>query len=114
MNNFEILPSNFVGMTVSQAARHHGLKLGLSDDLYGQANHAVNPAARAIYQMGNQWLREQYGGLDNLSMADFVWKYAANNLELTLMENIEENKFIMVLVTPFWEEFTPSSERPEK
>ena len=100
-DNFDTCTSKFAGMTVPQAARYHLLKLGLCDDLYGQVNHGINPSVRAVEYMRKQWLSDQHGGLDNLSMADSIRKYAANNPEITILQNIEESRYVVVLVTPF-------------
>lgn len=43
-------------MTAAQAAKHHVVKMDLSDDKRGKANHAINPTLRAISYMREQWL----------------------------------------------------------
>lgn len=91
----------YAEMTVPQAGRHHVLKLGLCDDLYRQANHGINPSARAIQHIRKQWLSEHHGGLDNLSMADSINRYAANNPDVTILQSIDETRFSAVLVTLF-------------
>ena len=37
-------------MTAYQAGRFHVLKMGLGDDVMGQANHALNPSSETIYK----------------------------------------------------------------
>ena len=88
-------------MTANQAGRFHVLKMGLVDDIMGQANHALNPSPRCVTHMRQEWLKAEHGGLDNLSMADCIKKYVENNPDVTILEDITEGQFIAVLVTSF-------------
>lgn len=88
-------------MTAPQAARFHLEKLAMGDDLFRQANHAVNPSPRSIRYMRDRWLKTEHGGLDNLSMAEAIRKYATDNPEVTLIEDINEDQLCAVLVTAF-------------
>lgn len=75
--------------------------MALCDDLFRQANHAVNPSPRSISNMREFWLKSEHGGLNNLSMAESTRKYATDNPEVTLIEDINEDQFCAVLVTAF-------------
>lgn len=66
-------------MTTARATRFNLLKMGLCDDLCGQANHSINPSPKSIDYMRQDWLQKEHGGLNDLSMMDSIKNYAKDN-----------------------------------
>lgn len=91
----------FTGMTPAQAYRHHILKMDLSDDLYDQANKSINPSPKSVEYMWTVWRQSEHGGLNTPSMFEAIRKYADDHPELILRSNHENDKFCVILVTPF-------------
>ena len=89
------------GMTTAQAARHHIMKMGLSADLHGLANTPINPSSKSIDLMGRTWLQNEHGGLNDISMIDFLKKYARDIPNLTIEVEAYGDSYWVVLVTPF-------------
>lgn len=90
-------------MTTAQATRHHKLKMGLTEDLCGQAwqaNKAVNPPPSAVDYLRKQWIKTERGRLNDLSMFESIRKYANENPHLTLKVQHDGDKYSVVLVTP--------------
>lgn len=90
----------FTGMTPGQAYRHHLLKMDLTDNLYNQANKSINPSPESIEYMWTVWRHSEHGGLNTPLMFDAIRKYA-DHPELILESGHENDKFSVVLVTPF-------------
>ncbi|XP_050705451.1 uncharacterized protein LOC126990841 isoform X6 [Eriocheir sinensis] len=88
------------GMTPGQAYRHHLLKMDLTEDLYDQANKSINPSPKSIEYMWTAWRQSEHGGLNTPSMFDAIKKYA-DHPELILESRYANDKFSVVLVTPF-------------
>ncbi|XP_064117882.1 LOW QUALITY PROTEIN: uncharacterized protein LOC135223348 [Macrobrachium nipponense] len=95
------LGSREQSMTTAMAHRHHLMKLDLVDDLRGQANKSVNPSLKSVEYMRTQWVKEQHGGLNTLSMFNAIHKYAADNPEVQIKVEHNDERFCVVLVTPF-------------
>lgn len=74
----------FAGLTTAQAHRHHLMKMDLSNDIQGQANHAINPSPFSIAYMRRKWIGREFGGLNSPSMFEAKEKYAKGNPEVTL------------------------------
>ena len=74
--------------------------MDICDDLFGQANHAVNPSTRAIRYIRDTWMQREHGQLNGKSMFDAIRKYGKDNPELTLDVYEADNHFCVVLVTP--------------
>lgn len=91
----------FAGMTSGQAYRHHLLKMDLTDDLYDQANKSIYPSPKSVEYMWTAWRQSEHGGLNNPSMFDAIRKYAEHHPELILESSHANDKFSVVLVTPF-------------
>lgn len=87
-------------MTPGQAYRHHLLKMDLTEDLYDQANKSINPSPKSIEYMWTAWRQSEHGGLNTPSMFDAIKKYA-DHPELILESRYANDKFSVVLVTPF-------------
>lgn len=101
-------------MTTAQATRHHVLKMGLTEDLCGQANKAMNPPPSAVDYLRKKWIKNEHGGLNDLSMFESIRKYANENPQLTLKVQHDDDKYSVVLVTPLMkrvhQEFREASE----
>lgn len=100
------------GMTTAQAARHHIMKMGLSDSLQGLANTSVNPTSRSIAHMRNTWLQNEHGGLNDMSMIESIKKYGTDNPHLTIEIEACGDNYCVALVTPFMKRV--HSEKPLK
>lgn len=83
------------------AHRHHLMKSDLADDLRGQANQSVNPSLKSVEYMRAQWVKEQHGGLNTLSIFNAIHKYAADNPEAQIKVEHNDERFCVVLVTHF-------------
>lgn len=73
-------------MTANEAGRFHVLKMGLCDDLFGQASHDINPSTRVIKHMRDEWLKNEHGGLNNLFMEESIRKHGADNPDVTILQ----------------------------
>lgn len=98
---YEKLCAYFTGMAPGQAYRHHLLKMDVSDDLHDQANKSKNPSPKCVEYMWRVWRQSEHGGLNTPSMFDAIRKYAEDHPELILKIDQENDKFSIVLATPF-------------
>ena len=96
------ITSFFTGLSVTQAAMFHVSKLGIEDDLSSIANNSINPTQRAIEYLREKWLDKNVGGLDQISMRQCLDKYKAQNPEVLIECDIQDDgSYCVMLLTPF-------------
>ena len=89
------------GLTPSEAALFHIDVMDLTNDLPDLANNASNPKLRAIQYLFDCWRKERVGGLDEFSITECLKKYKLANPDLTIVHDIHEHSFCVLLITPF-------------
>ena len=88
-------------MSPSEALLHHGLKLGLLDDLTAAANRNTNPDLKAVQHMRIKWLQEGNGRTADTSVLDAVRRYSSRNPNNRIHCSEFEGGYCIVLVTAF-------------
>ncbi|XP_064092423.1 uncharacterized protein LOC135205589 [Macrobrachium nipponense] len=90
-----------IGMNPTAASLYHLEKTNFQD-LFGTANHSINPSLRTIQYLKDVWLKDHGGGFDNMTMLNMLNKYYEQNPKLTIKSYVTaDGVFCIALITPF-------------